>query len=153
MYAPFEATFSVRFRGVLQSDSSIEIVHPSGFDIEVKSTAASTYEIACTANIGAEVYRPSCAFTPKARLIVFKYITAINQDFTSKQNGEMIVLKVTNVFLNPKSEEPVPVDLSLKFKDGLENVISYYDSQTADRKISYVPQAIEVRRFSVLSLN
>jgi len=130
VFAAFDTDLSVKFKGIIKANNILNVVYPKAFEINRKKSGN-----ACTVSLDQGKYAGSCALVEGNRTLVIKGFASREYDFTTPQGkedsgGKMIQIRLTNMFVNPVSEQPVDAGFSLHLRDShVHNVAAYNASQ------------------------
>jgi len=151
VFSPFDATIQAMFKGVLMTESSIEMVYPETFSLnddkvsclqeaedstedEDPCEGLPTYSaLSCSVTIGGEEYTAGeCAVDRDSRTISIKSYLDEDLDFAHigqrDYHGELMACIIEGgLFLNPPSAKPVESAFQIKILDDHGHEVAHFD--------------------------
>lgn len=97
--APFDATVSTRFKGILPPGAILELVYPQNLPLLL-----DTSELAASVRIGQRKYSASTSLDKGKRMVEVRDFLSSVQDLTGSSGGEEIQITLNNLFQNPSSQ-------------------------------------------------
>lgn len=99
VFAALDATISVRFKGLVQTNSILNVVYPEGLSLNSDGGSAS-----CTVSLDESVPSGTYEVSQSNRTIIIRNFASGDFDFSQSPSGRTIRIRLNRVLVNPPSE-------------------------------------------------